>query len=990
MVGSRWTADNINNMVRCSVLVLAVGLGVSATAQDDGFTADLRAAQSALLRGQFSKARVGFDDILAAALEQPEGEQPSPATVRQSHVGLWQIAFYQGKYDEVRQALDALPAADREATDVRLLRGQALARRGRYADAEATFAAAVQSDPADMEARYRLALAQRAIGKHAAANAALEAARTQPHPQDGRNLAYLGACMLELGGRANFEAASEVFVESLRVAPERPEALTFFGLLKFEAYREAKGLRSGETDLTKVLDQNGEREDALVGLYRIRRANFQLDPSRTEDYLRRALALNPKSVPALTEQAILLLDDRRFEAGADVLDAALAIDPNDKVALAHRAAAALLRGDAEAERALRQRIDALDAEFADADRLVGDHLVALYRFADAVPLYERALQRDPDLVPALDGLGKALTYSGRGGDARTYLERARELQPGFVNPWRHNALAVQEQLDKDYKMVEQGGFRFFFHKDDHATLSEYLIPLQLEAMQQLGLKYSCQPNGLVRVEALHDWVDFSVRTIGYKGFTALGACFGNFITLVSPVDRDVRRLDFMWSATVWHEYAHVLTLALSRARVPRWLTEGFSVHEERARNRAWERGMDRQLFDYWHNDKIYPVRELNRAFRGPDILFGYFQGGLIVDYLAEKYGFERVVEMLKAYGQDLPEEQIFRDTFGVSTEAFDRNFKQWVWDTRLTDLQLVPSVDEARFSATLARVNAGQGSLQDVVAMGWASLARGNEVDGARFVRIARQKQADNGAALLLHAELMRRRGALDEGLDTWKQGFAAGADDFDSRLRCAETLEKKGDLDGALRQYQFAKRCWPRCTEQTVAPNLRIARILRQLERVDEAMAELAGFCSLTGRAFQPRLELAEFYRSKDQRRLEASCLEEANEIDPFMRSLHERLGDAYVALDRKAEALREYRVAIAVPAKLDRDYLDADGGPPDEAAPEVRSARGQLWLKLAKVHRDLVDMESAGRALDEAARTAPDTEVAEEAERLRAAWRR
>ena len=86
------------------------------------------------------------------------------------------------------------------------------------------------------------------------------------------------------------------------------------------------------------------------------------------------------------------------------------------------------------------------------------------------------------------------------------------------------------------------------------------------------------------------------------GFTALGACFGPFITLVSPGDVDVRQQDFMWEATVWHEYTHVLTLALSRNRVPRWLTEGFSVYEERQKNRAWERGMDRELLDAFHND----------------------------------------------------------------------------------------------------------------------------------------------------------------------------------------------------------------------------------------------------------------------------------------------------------------------------------------------------------------------------------------------------
>ncbi|HLU38637.1 MAG TPA: hypothetical protein VK081_04580, partial [Planctomycetota bacterium] len=648
----------------CRTVLVAVAWAVAVAAQDDDYAADVRAGQTALLRGQYSKARSVFEDVLAAFEEEEEPDRPSAATVRECRLGLLEIDAIEGKYDAVREAIAALPEADRAARGARLLHGRVLARRGRYAEAEAEFAAATAADPEDIEAYWRLGVVRRAAGKRAAANEAFAAAVARPRPRDGRNLAWYGQCMVELGGRDNFEAASEAFVESIRLAPERPEALIFFGMLKFAAYREASGLRSGEGDLKKVLDQNGEREEALIGLYRIRRSNFQLDPARTEDYLRRALALNPNSVPALVEQAILLIDDRRFEEGSEVLDRALAINPNDTVALAHRAAAAMLRGNADEEQELRRRIAAIDPEFHDVDRIVGDHLVALYRFADAVPLYERALRGDPELIPALDGIGKALIYCGRGQDARVHLAKARELQPGFVNPWRHNALEVQAQIEKEYRMLEQGPFRFFFHRDDYAVLSEYLVPLHLEALEQLGLKYDCQPNGLVRVEALHDWVDFSVRTIGFKGFTALGACFGNLITLVSPVDPDVRRLEFMWSATVWHEYAHVLTLALSRARVPRWLTEGFSVHEERAKNRTWERGLDRQLFDYWHNGRVYPVRQLNRAFRGPDILFGYYQGGLIVDYLAEQHGFAKVVEMLKLYGEDVPEEDIFRRTFG--------------------------------------------------------------------------------------------------------------------------------------------------------------------------------------------------------------------------------------------------------------------------------------------------------------------------------------
>jgi hypothetical protein len=213
-----------------------------------------------------------------------------------------------------------------------------------------------------------------------------------------------------------------------------------------------------------------------------------------------------------------------------------------------------------------------------------------------------AIAADANDVEALHGLGKALVYTGQGARAKEVLLRAKSLQPGFVDPWRNNALAVQQKLDESYERVENDRFVVSFHRDDQGVLQEYLMPLCLEASETLGKKYGHVPEGKVAVEVFHTWDDFSVRTVGFRGFTALGACFGKFLTLVSPGDSDLRRQDFMWQATMWHEYAHVLTLGVSKHRVPRWLTEGFSVHEEKQRDPTWERGMDRELFDAFYSD----------------------------------------------------------------------------------------------------------------------------------------------------------------------------------------------------------------------------------------------------------------------------------------------------------------------------------------------------------------------------------------------------
>jgi tetratricopeptide (TPR) repeat protein len=980
-------------------------------AQDDFWNEDLERGNLHLLKGQLRRGESKFWPILLDLQtwkSNPESDRPSPEQVLRARVGLWTIDLRKGRFERILKGwqdpnsnperslghlpgIEELTAAQQKVRDVALLRARVLAKLGRYEEAIAALAPCLQ-DPGDLQARYRLGTLQAEIGKHDEARetwqGAVDYANKSP-VRDGESLAWLGHCLAAMGGRANIEKASQYLVDSLRVAPERPEALISRGILKFEVYGEADDFDTGEVDLKKVLEQNGEVEEALLALYRLRRTNYQLDPRRTRDYLERVIQLNPNSVPAIMEQAIVLVDDRRFEEGAERLDRALEINPREKRVLAHRAATAFLMHAEEDYRSLLNRALAVDPTFAGADRILADHLVALYRFADAIPFYRAVLEADADDVAALHGLAKALIYTGHGEQAVELLERAQSLQPGFVNAWRRNALAVEELLGQEYVAVETDGFAFRLHKEEQGVLAAYLLPLHQEARTVLGNRYQYLPEERVKVEVFHTWDDFSVRTIGFRGFTALGACFGPFLTLVSPGDGDLRRQDFMWAATVWHEYTHVLTLALSRHRVPRWLTEGISVYEERTRDPAWERGMKRELFNAFHNQEIEPVRLLNGMFRGPRILFGYYQGGLIVEHIAAQHGFVKVLEMLTLYGEDLATEEIFRRALGMSTGSFDLGFAEFVEKEKLAGMKLVPRLSEESINRLLSRVAVDPDDLEARVLLGWAYAHRNNPVDAGSQIREVLLRDPDHGRALLLHAEMLRQRGALADADAAYRKGFAAGAEDFDSRIQYGKLLQATDDLDGAMYQYQRAKGCWPDCTDQSVAPSLLLARVLNELERETEAMMELKIFCSRTARAFAPRLQLAAYEQKQGNRKLEAEYLEQALRIDPFMRELHLRLADAYEAIDRPSDAIAELEVALVVPPAMDRAWLADPASAPDPESEEERLTLAGISLRVARLHHRGGNNSKALDMLDKVQELAPGTEIAGEAQRLREQWR-
>ena len=236
---------------------------------------------------------------------------------------------------------------------------------------------------------------------------------------------------------------------------------------------------------------------------------------------------------------------------------------------------------------------------------------------------------------------------------------------------------------------------------------------------------------------------------------------------------------------------------------------------------------------------------------------------------------------------------------------------------------------------------------------------------------------------------MLAARRENDAAIAAWRAGFAAGAEDFDSRIALGDALLAAGDEAGAEDQYQRAKGCWPACTEQASAPELRLARLYRDQGDRTRAQMEMKTFCNRTARAFTPRMTLAEFEREAGNRGEEVRYLAECNRIDPFHRELHVRLGEAHEAAGRAALAAREYEVAAAVLPIFDRRYLQRGTSRPAVDAPEELAERGDLWLRAARLRHGLGDRARALELLGRAQREAAGSPAAGTAAELQQEWR-
>jgi tetratricopeptide (TPR) repeat protein len=170
----------------------------------------------------------------------------------------------------------------------------------------------------------------------------------------------------------------------------------------------------------------------------------------------------------------------------------------------------------------------------------------------------------------------------------------------------------------------------------------------------------------------HD--DFAVRNLGLPGMIgALGACFGRVVTLDSPKARPPG--DYNWQPTLWHELAHVVTLQLSNNRVPRWLTEGISVWEERRGRPEWGREMEVAFARAMDQGKVIKLSSLNEGFSDPEMIsLAYHQASIVVEHLVATYGEASLTRLLQAYGRGLETDAAIKDVFNTSLDEIQKGF----------------------------------------------------------------------------------------------------------------------------------------------------------------------------------------------------------------------------------------------------------------------------------------------------------------------------
>jgi tetratricopeptide (TPR) repeat protein len=469
-------------------------------------------------------------------------------------------------------------------------------------------------------------------------------------------------------GLQQWDQANESFRQALAQQPTNANVRVRWGLLLHERFNN----KEADDLFHEALKLDPNNAHAYLGLAIVSADGFD---SKAEEYSDKALALDPKLAEAHELRANLLLTYEKPKDALEEADKALALSNEALEAMAVHAAIEILADRDPAP--WFARIQAINPHDGVAYAFVGQHLVLNRRYNDGVAYYRKAIAADPDLWSAQSQLGINLMRLGQEEEPLKLL--ASSYEHGQRDAATVNSLRLLDSY-KNFVTIKDSTTILRLRKNEVDLLQPYFQPELHKAIATYQAKYHMTLPAPVQLEVYPDHEDFAVRTMGMPGLGALGVTFGEVVAMDSPSGR--KPGDFNWGATLWHELSHVYILQATNHRVPRWFTEGLAVHEEGQAHAEWSNRLTPDILVAIRDKKLLPVANMDQGFIFPEypsqVIVSYFQAGSICDYIAERWGESKLLDMVHSFAALKPTPKVIEEDLKLSPTDFDKAYMQWL------------------------------------------------------------------------------------------------------------------------------------------------------------------------------------------------------------------------------------------------------------------------------------------------------------------------
>lgn len=632
--------------------------------------------------------------------------------------GIWLCKTFMvtGQYDETKKALDDILKKNPKSDNINAILGQFYLETGKYPDAESTFKKILANNPKHVKALTYLADTYVIQGKNDEARKHFLLA-TAADPDNHLAMAKLGQMLMNSWKK---EEAAPIF-KKIETAlggkiPASEDAALALGIARFhsQGYEKSRNcfqlLCKVQADPTDAKPINPSSLDGYLywGWIYFERMNFPraeekfamglaINPNHPELNLMRAkihiywgrytaalkhtetgLKTNPNHPGLLNFSAFLKARDESYESAIDILQQSLKLNPINLETLSQLAATCYIDDMNSRYEKTKNQILKMAPKYAPLYKVIGDFLAMRIRTEDALEFYKKAYETDPDYLPGITALGLQYMRTPMEKEGYAILEKVWDKEQ--ANPRVINLLNMYDNLQNPelFRGYKTKHFVGIYEIDEAVPRGKYGMYYMEKCWDDFSKLFKFEPKTPILTEEFFFHAEFSSRTSGLPGMAADGATYGQLVTILSPKYKKLTRRSSNWARVVRHELCHVFTIQLSNYRIPRWFTEAFSLWSEENEKVYW----DSILVKAYKNDEIWSIRDLNQGFNRPEgmakFIRAYCQAYYTGKFIAKEFGIEKMIKMVRLYGEKKKTPDVLKEALGLSEDEFDKRFNKYL------------------------------------------------------------------------------------------------------------------------------------------------------------------------------------------------------------------------------------------------------------------------------------------------------------------------
>ncbi len=271
-------------------------------------------------------------------------------------------------------------------------------------------------------------------------------------------------------------------------------------------------------------------------------------------------------------------------------------------------------------------------------------------------------------------IDSAATYTPP-GSLIEYSYEVRDSAGRVLRTEDQEFLYMDESLEWESIGDDGGIVTVYYYGDFVEKRAQTVLDAALETMDKMGGVLGISPSEPIRIVSYSNYRDMA-RGLPFRSqavredLQTEGMAFPDkrvIIALASEANV---------TGVVSHEFTHILVAEASGqgyAAVPAWLNEGLAEYGNIDQTPQYDLALRYAIF----TRRLKPLWYLQTFGGDPeDIIIGYGHGKSVVEYLAARYGEEKLAELMATFRTSLSVDEALRRTYGFDQYGLDSEWRE--------------------------------------------------------------------------------------------------------------------------------------------------------------------------------------------------------------------------------------------------------------------------------------------------------------------------